>query len=84
MPISLCVNKENIYFYFILQIREGGKHKKFRSIDEIREDFKKLNMDMKTDLEVLNSIFEQYKKKDLRTEDRVSLLKDLEYYVHQV
>lgn len=65
-------------------MKAESSKKSFRTIDEIQEDFRKLKIDLKTDLEILTSMMQSYKSSDISDRDRVVLLKELEYYVHQV
>lgn len=73
-----------IYLIISTQVRAEGSNKKFRTIGEIRDEFHRLNMDMKTDLEILTGILKKLKNNKMNNEERVALLVDLEYYVHQV
>jgi len=42
-------------------------------------------MDMKTDLEILDETLLRYRHtEDLSTQERLAILSDLEYYLHQV
>ena len=58
--------------------------KKFRSMEKIREEFEEMELSMKTDVEILRELLAQYQEGDISVEQRVLVLKDLEYYVHQV
>lgn len=65
--------------------KESGSDGQFRSIDEIRREFESLNVDMKTDLEILNEILLRYRRtEDLSPQERLAILSDLEYYLHQI
>ncbi len=64
-------------------MEEAGAQK-FRSLDELKRDFAAMKLEMKTDLEILRELLELYKQPNLDTETKLSLLTDLEYYVHQV
>ena len=57
---------------------------KYRSIDELKKNLAELDLHIQTDGEVLTSLLEKYKNPDIDTEHRVSLLTDMEFYVHQV
>ena len=57
---------------------------KFRSMKDIKQDFDALNMQMKTDTEILRELLTKYQDEQLSTDDRVGVLTDLEYYLHQV
>lgn len=69
---------------FWLKVKAESSKRSFRTIDEIQEEFRKLKIDMKTDLEILKNMMQSYKSSDVNDRDRVVLLKELEYYVHQV
>jgi len=57
---------------------------KFRSMDQIQQEFKDMGIDVKTDLEIISEILPRYNRTDISEDERVSILTDLEYYVHQV
>ena len=57
---------------------------KFRSIEEIQRDFAQLNVDFKTDMEILTNLMSRYKQHDLSIDDKLNVLNDLEYLLHQV
>ncbi|XP_042223048.1 nucleotide exchange factor SIL1-like isoform X2 [Homarus americanus] len=53
---------------------------KFRSYGELKRDFKELNIAVETDSEIMTKLMKQYRDSD---DDRVTILEDLEYLVHQ-
>ena len=53
-------------------------------MDELKKDFKEMKMEMKTDMEILTQLMADYRKDDLPKEHKLSILYDLEYYLHQV
>ena len=55
---------------------------KFRSMQELKDALGDVQMNMKTDLELLTKLINEFKqsKDDV---DKVTILEDLEYYVHQ-
>lgn len=57
---------------------------RFKSMDEIMDEFAKMNMGMKTDLEIVTGLVKRYKVKDILADERVRILTDLEYYLHQI
>lgn len=67
-----------------MQDKDEKIRQKFRSIDELKKDFDKMNMNMKTDVEILIGLFKEYNSSTIETERKVTLLMDIEYYVHQV
>ncbi|KAK3590234.1 hypothetical protein CHS0354_041301 [Potamilus streckersoni] len=58
--------------------------KKFRSYKELKEDFIKLNMDIKTDGEIVTEMVKQLNNSDLATKDKLRVLSELEYLLHQI
>ena len=55
-----------------------------RSMDELKEDMDALNLGMKTDVEIIRELVDLYKNETTSEEEKVFILSDLEYYVHQV
>lgn len=55
---------------------------KFRSYKELKKDFDELNLAVETDLEILTRLVDQYRT-SYSDDDRVRILEDLEYLVHQ-
>ena len=53
-------------------------------MDELKEDMDALNMGMKTDTEIIRELVDLYKNETTSEEQKVVILSDLEYYVHQV
>jgi Mg2+ and Co2+ transporter CorA len=67
---------------FPLQIREMKN--KFRSIEELKKELADLELNVKTDREILTQLLQKYRDPALPPDSRSNLLTDLEYYVHQV
>ncbi|KAL5021502.1 hypothetical protein ScPMuIL_000657 [Solemya velum] len=65
------------------ELRAKEIKKKFKSYDELKSQLKSMHMDVKSDLEIMTDLVE-FMQKDLGTEDRLALLTDLEYHVHQI
>ena len=65
-------------------VSQAASFNSFRSMDEIKEDFAKMKMDVKTDIEIIKELVEAYKKKDILPGQKIDILTDLEFYVHQV
>lgn len=59
------------------------KREKFRSYKELKKDFDELNLTMETDFEIISRLMEQYSKA-ATDDDRITILEDLEYLVHQL
>ncbi len=53
-------------------------------MDELKADLEVLNMGMKTDSEILRELLNTYRNESISEEQRLSVLTDLEYHVHQV
>ncbi|KAA3676021.1 nucleotide exchange factor SIL1, partial [Paragonimus westermani] len=58
--------------------------RKFRSYEELRADFKSLNISVKTDLEILDDLFVQLEVKTLNENLTLALLEELSYLLHQI
>ena len=60
---------------------------KFRSYSELKKDMKELNLEAKTDFEIITELVKEFKNilKGSKDEKRlVILLEDFEFYVHNV
>ncbi|OON20430.1 hypothetical protein X801_03693, partial [Opisthorchis viverrini] len=57
---------------------------KFRSYEELKADFQKINAQVKMDFEILMEIMESLNKSDIPDERLPFLLEDLSYLLHQV
>ena len=55
---------------------------KFRSMDELKDALGDVQMNMKTDMELLTKLVKEFKE-STDDVDKVTILEDLEYYVHQ-
>ncbi|ELT97086.1 hypothetical protein CAPTEDRAFT_220900 [Capitella teleta] len=60
------------------------KGQQFRSMEEIKDDFKEMNLAMKSENEILSDLIKRYQQVALEPEERAVILEDLEYYLHQV
>ncbi|KFV42938.1 Nucleotide exchange factor SIL1, partial [Tyto alba] len=58
--------------------------KKFRPIDQLKEEFEKLNVKMETDYEIMVKLIGKFNSSASTLDEKVAALYDLEYYVHQV
>lgn len=58
--------------------------KKFRPIEQLKEEFEKLNVKMETDYEIMVKLISKFNSSTSTLEEKVAALYDLEYYVHQV
>ncbi|KAK4474950.1 hypothetical protein MN116_002054 [Schistosoma mekongi] len=57
---------------------------RFRSYEELMEDFQKINMNVKTDAEIMSDIVMEIKQGNSTVERLLLLLEDLSYYLHQI
>ncbi|NWW73101.1 SIL1 factor, partial [Climacteris rufus] len=67
---------------FLKQCRDVRK--KFRPIEQLKEEFEKLNMKMETDYEIMVKLISKFNSSASTLDEKVAALYDLEYYVHQV
>ncbi|NXQ39633.1 SIL1 factor, partial [Catharus fuscescens] len=58
--------------------------KKFRPIEQLKEEFEKLNMKIETDYEIMVKLISKFNSSASTLDEKVAALYDLEYYVHQV
>ncbi|NXX12971.1 SIL1 factor, partial [Podargus strigoides] len=58
--------------------------KKFRPIEQLKEEFEKLNVKMETDYEIMVKLISKFNSSASTLDEKVAALYDLEYYVHQV
>ncbi|XP_062485259.1 nucleotide exchange factor SIL1 isoform X3 [Pezoporus occidentalis] len=63
---------------------EDEVRKKFRPIEQLKEEFEKLNMKMETDYEIMVKLISKFNSSASTLDEKVAALYDLEYYVHQV
>ncbi|XP_041653618.1 nucleotide exchange factor SIL1 isoform X2 [Cheilinus undulatus] len=57
---------------------------KFRPLEELKEDMAKLELLVETDVQIMKRLLEQFNSSNSTTEQRLSILHELEYLVHQV
>lgn len=56
---------------------------KFKSYEKIKEEMADLNLNIKTDYEILRELIAKLNE-ELEKPEKLTILKDLEFYVHQV
>lgn len=56
---------------------------KFRSYAELKEDFKMMNMGIKTGQEIVTELYEKLNSTNITSDQRELVLSDLEYHLHQ-
>lgn len=64
--------------------REEEIKAKFRKYEELKEDFEALNMGIKTDLEIVTELVEKFKDENTDVLQKLQVLAELEYYLHQI
>lgn len=79
----IAVPNENPSITDEIYLKNLLKEKKLRPMDELKKDFEKINADYRTDAEILNSLMKEYKITKNR-ENHISILQDLDNYLHQV
>ncbi|NWV64863.1 SIL1 factor, partial [Malurus elegans] len=67
-----------------LVLKQCTVRKKFRPIEQLKEEFEKLNMKMETDYEIMVKLISKFNSSASTLDEKVAALYDLEYYVHQV
>ncbi|NXM35735.1 SIL1 factor, partial [Oxyruncus cristatus] len=65
-------------------VKQCTVRKKFRPIEQLKEEFEKLNMKMETDYEIMVKLISKFNSSASTLDEKVAALYDLEYYVHQV
>ncbi|KFQ34835.1 Nucleotide exchange factor SIL1, partial [Mesitornis unicolor] len=63
---------------------EEEVRKKFRPIEQLKEEFEKLNVKVETDYEIMVKLISKFNSSASTLDEKVAALYDLEYYVHQV
>ncbi|NXA78837.1 SIL1 factor, partial [Thryothorus ludovicianus] len=65
-------------------LKQCTVRKKFRPIEQLKEEFEKLNMKIETDYEIMVKLISKFNSSASTLDEKVAALYDLEYYVHQV
>ena len=70
----------------ILKANEDEKiRNKYKSYEKIKEEMEELNLNVKTDYEIMKDlIFKLNSSEKFDRSEKMAVLKDLEFYVHQV
>ncbi|NXH58796.1 SIL1 factor, partial [Rhabdornis inornatus] len=77
--------ERKVSFLFLEQCTvEEEVRKKFRPIEQLKEEFEKLNMKIETDYEIMVKLISKFNSSASTLDEKVAALYDLEYYVHQV
>ncbi|NXR60547.1 SIL1 factor, partial [Rhadina sibilatrix] len=74
--------ERKVSFLSLKQCTVQGK--KFRPIEQLKEEFEKLNMKIETDYEIMVKLISKFNSSASTLDEKVAALYDLEYYVHQV
>uniref|UniRef100_A0A3Q0SYI3 Nucleotide exchange factor SIL1 n=1 Tax=Amphilophus citrinellus TaxID=61819 RepID=A0A3Q0SYI3_AMPCI len=56
----------------------------FRTVEELKKDMAQLDLLMETDVQIMRRLLDQFNSSNSTTEQRLSILMELEYLVHQV
>ncbi|NXC88960.1 SIL1 factor, partial [Cercotrichas coryphoeus] len=75
--------ERKVSFLFLERCTEEVR-KKFRPIEQLKEEFEKLNMKIETDYEIMVKLISKFNSSASTLDEKVAALYDLEYYVHQV
>ncbi|NXO37200.1 SIL1 factor, partial [Locustella ochotensis] len=67
-----------------LFLKQCTVRKKFRPIEQLKEEFEKLNMKIETDYEIMVKLISKFNSSASTLDEKIAALYDLEYYVHQV
>uniref|UniRef100_A0A915KT03 Nucleotide exchange factor SIL1 n=1 Tax=Romanomermis culicivorax TaxID=13658 RepID=A0A915KT03_ROMCU len=62
---------------------QASRKTQFRSYEELKREFKEMNLEIKTDLEILKSLLDEFKSPGTKIDRRLQILEDFEYHVHQ-
>lgn len=56
----------------------------FRTVEELKKDMAQLDLLLETDVQIMRRLLDQFNSSNSTTEQRLSILMELEYLVHQV
>nr|XP_033488591.1 nucleotide exchange factor SIL1 isoform X2 [Epinephelus lanceolatus] len=57
---------------------------RFRPIEELKRDLAQLDLQVETDVQIMRRLLDQFNSSNSTTEQKLSILQELEYLVHQV
>jgi len=58
---------------------------RYRSYDQLKQELESIQMNFKTDLEIIQDLIKELKfNKDIDVNRKIVILQDLEYYLHQI
>ncbi|XP_049442566.1 nucleotide exchange factor SIL1 [Epinephelus fuscoguttatus] len=57
---------------------------RFRPIEELKRDLAQLDLQVETDVQIMRQLLDQFNSSKSTTEQKLSILQELEYLVHQV
>ncbi|XP_053735001.1 nucleotide exchange factor SIL1 [Synchiropus splendidus] len=63
---------------------EYTSHNQFRPLEELKKDMAQLDMLVETDVQILRRLLNHFNSSSTSTEQRLNILEELEYMVHQV
>jgi nucleotide exchange factor SIL1 len=55
---------------------------RYRDIDQLKKDFDAINLNIKSNSDIMIELFEQLKNSSLSKEDKITVLNEIEYHVH--
>jgi len=58
--------------------------KTFKTYDELKKQFADMHVGIKTDVEIISGMFEKLNTTKTNLEEKLLILEDLEFYLHQV
>jgi nucleotide exchange factor SIL1 len=58
--------------------------KKFRSYEELKKELKDIELNMKSEMDILNALVKEISSDDLKTEEKLKILEDIEYFCHNI
>ncbi|KAM4586086.1 nucleotide exchange factor SIL1 isoform 1-T2 [Fundulus diaphanus] len=63
---------------------QDSKASGFRPLEELKKDMAELDLLVETDVQIMRRLLDQFNSSDTTTEQRLGILQELEYLVHQV
>lgn len=73
-----------VCFSLFLKAHQEDVRRRFRPIEKLKEEFRELNLQMETEFEIMMKLINKFNSSSSTLEEKITVLHDLEYYVHQV
>ena len=70
--------------FFCVRSRQESVRSQFRPIEELKKDMAQLDIQVETDSQIMARLVAQFNGSSASLEERLKVLLDLEYLVHQV